>query len=148
VPPHRERFALQQRRDRAVVTEVPPDHRLAQEEIFGSAFSMLRARSCDHALVWANTTRFALTGGLFRRTPSHTERCRPQFRVDHLCINRGTTDAIVGRQPLGYFKMSGVGSTAGSPDYLLQFPDARVVIENTMRRGPEVWYASRTSRRM
>mgnify|MGYP001275630546 FL=1 len=31
--------------------------------------------------------------------------------------------------------MSGVGSKAGGPDYLLQFLDARVVTENTMRRG-------------
>jgi len=44
--------------------------------------------------------------------------------------------------------MSGVGSTSGSPDYLLQFPDARVATENTMQCGPEVRSASRTSRRM
>lgn len=41
----------------------------------------------------------------------------------------------VGRQPFGGFKMSGVGSKAGGPDYLRQFLDARVVTENTMRRG-------------
>jgi RHH-type proline utilization regulon transcriptional repressor/proline dehydrogenase/delta 1-pyrroline-5-carboxylate dehydrogenase len=31
--------------------------------------------------------------------------------------------------------MSGVGTKAGGPDYLLHFMDPRVVTENTMRRG-------------
>ncbi len=31
--------------------------------------------------------------------------------------------------------MSGVGSNAGGPDYLLQFLEPRVVTENTMRNG-------------
>ena len=31
--------------------------------------------------------------------------------------------------------MSGVGSKAGGPDYLLQFMDPKLVSENTMRRG-------------
>jgi RHH-type proline utilization regulon transcriptional repressor/proline dehydrogenase/delta 1-pyrroline-5-carboxylate dehydrogenase len=42
---------------------------------------------------------------------------------------------LVERHPFGGFKMSGVGSKAGGPDYLLQFMEPRVVIENTMRRG-------------
>lgn len=118
-----------------IATEVPPDHRLAQEEIFGPVLAVLRARDFTQAVAWANGTRFALTGGLFSRTPSHLERCRREFRVGNLYINRGITGAIVGRQPFGGFKMSGVGSKAGGPDYLLQFLDARVVTENTMRRG-------------
>ena len=31
--------------------------------------------------------------------------------------------------------MSGVGSKAGGPDYLLQFLEPRVITENTLRRG-------------
>ncbi len=118
-----------------IVTGVPPDHRLAQEEIFGPVLSVMRARDFEEALAWANATRFALTGGVFSRTPSHIERCRRAFRIGNLYINRGITGAIVGRQPFGGFKMSGVGSKAGGPDYLLQFLDSRVVTENTMRRG-------------
>jgi RHH-type proline utilization regulon transcriptional repressor/proline dehydrogenase/delta 1-pyrroline-5-carboxylate dehydrogenase len=41
----------------------------------------------------------------------------------------------VERQAFGGFKMSGVGSKAGGPDYLLQFLEPRVITENTMRRG-------------
>ncbi len=32
-------------------------------------------------------------------------------------------------------KMSGIGSKAGGPDYLLQFMLPRTVTENTLRRG-------------
>ena len=31
--------------------------------------------------------------------------------------------------------MSGIGSKAGGPDYLLQFMEPRTVTENTLRRG-------------
>ncbi|MFC1766035.1 hypothetical protein ACFL6U_28650 [Planctomycetota bacterium] len=31
--------------------------------------------------------------------------------------------------------MSGVGTKAGGPDYLLHFMDPRTVTENTLRRG-------------
>ena len=118
-----------------IVEGITPEHRLAQEEIFGPVLAVMRVRDFDQAIDWANSTRFALTGGLFSRNPRHLERCRREFRVGNLYFNRGCTGAIVERQPFGGFKMSGVGSKAGGPDYLLQFMDTRTVTENTMRRG-------------
>ena len=41
-------------------------------------------------------------------------------------LNRHITGAVVGRQPFGGYGLSGVGSKAGGPDYLLQFLDPRV----------------------
>jgi RHH-type proline utilization regulon transcriptional repressor/proline dehydrogenase/delta 1-pyrroline-5-carboxylate dehydrogenase len=55
--------------------------------------------------------------------------------VGNLYINRPITGAIVGRHPFGGFHMSGGGTKAGGPDYLLSFVDPRLVSENTMRRG-------------
>jgi len=118
-----------------IVTDITPEHRVAQEEIFGPVLAVMRARDFDQALAWANATRFALTGGVFSRSPDHLQRCRREFRVGNLYLNRKCTGAIVGRQPFGGFAMSGVGSKAGGPDYLLQFMDPRCVTENTMRRG-------------
>jgi RHH-type proline utilization regulon transcriptional repressor/proline dehydrogenase/delta 1-pyrroline-5-carboxylate dehydrogenase len=76
-----------------------------------------------------------LTGGVFSRSPKHPEQCRKEFRVGNLYFNRGCTGATVERQPFGGFEMSGIGSKAGGPDYLLQFMEPRTVTENTMRRG-------------
>jgi len=118
-----------------IVDGITPEDRLAQEEIFGPVLAVMRAKDFDQALEWANCTRFALTGAVFSRSPEHLQRCRKEFRVGNLYFNRGCTGAIVERQPFGGFKMSGVGSKAGGPDYLLQFMEPRTVTENTMRRG-------------
>jgi RHH-type proline utilization regulon transcriptional repressor/proline dehydrogenase/delta 1-pyrroline-5-carboxylate dehydrogenase len=114
---------------------IRPQHRLAQEEIFGPVLSVMRAAEFDQALAWANSTRFALTGGVFSRSPRHLEQARREFRVGNLYLNRGITGALVARQPFGGSRLSGLGTKAGGPDYLLQFTDPRTVTENTLRRG-------------
>ncbi|NJC89246.1 MAG: aldehyde dehydrogenase family protein [Desulfuromonas sp.] len=114
---------------------IEPGHRLAQEEIFGPVLAVMRAADFDQALAWANSTRFALTGGLFSRSPVNIERAKREFRVGNLYVNRAITGALVGRQPFGGAALSGVGTKAGGADYLLHFMDPRVVTENTMRRG-------------
>jgi RHH-type proline utilization regulon transcriptional repressor/proline dehydrogenase/delta 1-pyrroline-5-carboxylate dehydrogenase len=119
----------------AIFTDVAPDAVIAQEEIFGPALAVLRAESFDQALEIANGTSYALTGGLFSRSPARIAQAREEFRVGNLYVNRGSTGALVERQPFGGFKMSGVGSKAGGPDYCLQFLEPRVFTENTMRRG-------------
>ncbi len=118
-----------------IIDGITPRHRIAQEEIFGPVLAVMRARDFDQAIEWANSTRFALTGGIFSRSPVHLTRARREFRVGNLYINRNNTGALVGRQPFGGSRMSGVGTKAGGPDYLLHFMDPRVVTENTMRRG-------------
>jgi RHH-type proline utilization regulon transcriptional repressor/proline dehydrogenase/delta 1-pyrroline-5-carboxylate dehydrogenase len=118
-----------------IFSDIRPEHRLAQEEIFGPVLSIMKAKNFDEAIDMANSTKFALTGGVFSRSPKHLEQARRDFRVGNLYLNRGITGALVERQPFGGFKMSGVGSKAGGPDYLLQFMDPRTVTENTMRRG-------------
>ncbi len=114
---------------------VQPQHRIAQEEVFGPVLAVMRAANFDQALAWANATRFALTGGVFSRSPRHLEQARREFRVGNLYLNRGITGAMVGRQPFGGSRLSGGGTKAGGPDYLLHFLDPRVVTENTLRRG-------------
>jgi RHH-type proline utilization regulon transcriptional repressor/proline dehydrogenase/delta 1-pyrroline-5-carboxylate dehydrogenase len=55
--------------------------------------------------------------------------------VGNLYINRGCTGALVGRQAFGGFGMSGIGTKAGGPGYLLHFANPRCITENTMRSG-------------
>ena len=118
-----------------IFSEVAADATIAQEEIFGPVLAVIKAHNFDEALKIANSTDYALTGGLYSRTPSRIERAYKDFEVGNLYINRTITGAIVNRQPFGGFKLSGVGSKAGGPDYLLQFLDPRVVTENIQRQG-------------
>ena len=96
---------------------------------------MLRAGDLSEALRIANGTEYALTGGIFSRSPAALERARHEFLVGNLYLNRPITGAMVHRQPFGGFKLSGMGAKAGGPDYLLQFVHARCVTENTLRHG-------------
>ncbi|MDX1763584.1 MAG: L-glutamate gamma-semialdehyde dehydrogenase, partial [bacterium] len=114
---------------------IGPAHRLFREEIFGPVLSVVESGDLDEALALANDSEYALTGGIFSRSPANIEKARAGFHVGNLYINRGITGALVGRQPFGGAGMSGVGSKAGGPDYLLQFMVPRAICENTLRRG-------------
>ena len=115
--------------------DVDPTASIAQDEIFGPVLAVLRVADIDEALRVANGTAYALTGGLYSRSPAHIERVKQGFRVGNLYINRPITGALVDRQPFGGFKLSGIGSKAGGADYLLEFLLTRTVTENTLRRG-------------
>jgi RHH-type proline utilization regulon transcriptional repressor/proline dehydrogenase/delta 1-pyrroline-5-carboxylate dehydrogenase len=104
-----------------IFADVDPGAVIAQEEIFGPVVAVMKARDMDEALAIANGTQYALTGGLISRSPATIARVRREFLVGNLYINRGTTGALVERQAFGGFKMSGIGSKAGGPDYLAQF---------------------------
>jgi RHH-type proline utilization regulon transcriptional repressor/proline dehydrogenase/delta 1-pyrroline-5-carboxylate dehydrogenase len=118
-----------------IVADVAPTARVAQEEIFGPVLAVIRAADFDDALKIANSTAYALTGGLYSRSPANIGQASRDFRVGNLYINRTITGALVDRQPFGGFKLSGIGTKAGGPDYLLDFLLTRCVTENTMRRG-------------
>lgn len=118
-----------------IVADVSPNARIAQEEIFGPVLAVLRAQDIDEAIRIANGTQYALTGGLYSRSPAHIEHVRREYRVGNLYINRPITGALVDRQPFGGFKLSGIGTKAGGPDYLNEFMLTRTITENTMRRG-------------
>lgn len=115
--------------------DVPADAHIACDEIFGPVLACMRVRSFNDAIRLAMQSEYALTGGLFSRNPAHIRRAKERFAVGNLYINRGITGALVGRQPFGGLRLSGVGQKAGGPDYLLQFVDARHITEYTLRRG-------------
>lgn len=108
---------------------------LAQEEIFGPVLAVIKVKDFDEALAVFNETAYALTGGIYTRTPSHIERFKREALVGNRYINRGITGAVVERQPFGGFKLSGAGSKAGGKDYLLNFMYSVSTAENVERKG-------------
>ena len=118
-----------------ILGDVRHDDHVAQVEFFGPIMAVIKAKDLDQAIEFANSTEYALTGGLFSRSPANIERVKQELEVGNMYINRGITGAMVDRHPFGGFKMSGIGSKTGGPDYLRQFVEPIVVTENTMRRG-------------
>jgi 1-pyrroline-5-carboxylate dehydrogenase len=110
-----------------IFTDVDPDARLAQHEIFGPVLSVIRAADFDDALVIANGTEYGLTGGLHSLDEERIERAKREFYVGNLYINRKITGALVGIQPFGGFNMSGSNAKAGGPDYLRLFMEMKTM---------------------
>ena len=118
-----------------VFANVEHDSRIAQDEIFGPVLAVMKARDLDDAFLLANRTQYALTGGIYSRSPKNLKRAREEFSVGNLYLNRPITGALVQRHPFGGYRMSGIGTKAGGPDYLLQYLLPVTVTENTVRRG-------------
>jgi RHH-type proline utilization regulon transcriptional repressor/proline dehydrogenase/delta 1-pyrroline-5-carboxylate dehydrogenase len=119
----------------AVAADLPPDSPVITEEIFGPLLAVERVRDVDDACDRVDQSPFALTGGLFARNPDTVDRVIARTPVGNLYVNRSITGAMVGRQPFGGNRLSGTGTKAGGPGYLLQFVEPHVVTENTMRHG-------------
>jgi len=111
------------------------NHPYLSMELFGPVLLVQKAKDFKEALALAQKSKYALTGAVFSRTPSHLEYAKTHFRVGNLYLNRGCTGAVVERQPFGGFKKSGIGTKAGGPGYLIHFADPRCYSENTMRKG-------------
>ena len=62
-----------------VFTDVAPEARLAQEEIFGPVLAVLRSSSFDDALAIANNTEYGLTGAIYTQSRVKLERARDEF---------------------------------------------------------------------
>ena len=120
-----------------VFVDIQSHHRLAQKEIFGPVLAVMKTESFADAIRLANGTEYALTGGVYARSPANLAMAREQFDVGNLYLNRPITGALVSRQSFGGHRFSGVGAKAGGEDYLAQFMIAKVVSENTLRRGFE-----------
>lgn len=118
-----------------IFTNVSPDSFLAQDEFFGPILAVIKAKDLDDAIAIANGTEYALTSGIYSRSPSSIEKARLGLEAGNVYINRSITGAMVNRHPFGGYKMSGLGSKTGGPDYLKGFMYPRVVTENTLRRG-------------
>ncbi|WP_298861135.1 L-glutamate gamma-semialdehyde dehydrogenase [uncultured Gimesia sp.] len=118
-----------------IFTDVDASCQIAQDEIFGPVLAVMKAEDFEEAISIANDTLYALTAGIYSRSPAHLLKARQELVAGNIYLNRNITGAMVERHPFGGFKLSGIGSKTGGPDYLLQFLIPINITENTMRRG-------------
>ena len=112
-----------------VVDGIRPNHRLAQEEIFGPVLAVIKVRNFDEGVRVANGTAYGLTGSLYSRDRERLERGRRELYCGNLYLNRKCTGALVGVHPFGGFNMSGTDSKAGGREYLYLFTQAKAISE-------------------
>jgi RHH-type proline utilization regulon transcriptional repressor/proline dehydrogenase/delta 1-pyrroline-5-carboxylate dehydrogenase len=106
-----------------------------REEVFGPLLTIEAAASIEEACDRVDQLPYALTGGLFSRAPATVDYVTARSPVGNLYVNRAITGAMVARQPFGGNRLSGTGTKAGGPAYVLHFVEPHVVTENTVRHG-------------
>lgn len=94
-------------------------------EFFGPVLAVMRADNLDQAISFANQTGYGLTAGLESLDKREQDVWKKGIQAGNLYVNKGTTGAIVLRQPFGGMGKSalGAGKKAGGPNYTLQFMD-------------------------
>ena len=99
---------------------VKPGSWYHRKECFGPVLGLICVDSFEHGIEIQNSNEFGLTGGLHSLDPEEIRIWRERVEVGNAYINRGTTGAIVQRQPFGGWKHSvvGPGSKAGGPNYV------------------------------
>ncbi|TXR56828.1 proline dehydrogenase family protein [Quadrisphaera setariae] len=90
-------------------------------EVFGPVLGVMTARTLDEAIDVVNDVDYGLTSGIHSLDAGELRRWASRIQAGNLYVNRGTTGAIVQRQPFGGWKRSavGAGTKAGGPSYLL-----------------------------
>ncbi|MEM9775006.1 MAG: aldehyde dehydrogenase family protein, partial [Chloroflexota bacterium] len=99
---------------------VQPGSFYHKTECFGPVLGIMRASSIESAIDLVNDFEFGLTSGFHSLDDREIEIWREKIEAGNIYINRGTTGAIVQRQPFGGWKKSvfGNGAKAGGPNYV------------------------------
>ena len=99
---------------------VRPDSWFARTECFGPVLGLVHTASLEDAIAIQNSSFYGLTGGIHTLDPAEIRQWTEAVEVGNAYINRGTTGAIVRRQPFGGSKRSSVGpgAKAGGPNYV------------------------------
>jgi aldehyde dehydrogenase (NAD+) len=93
-----------------VFSEVRPDMRIAQEEIFGPVLSILPYDDEEEAVRIANGVVYGLSGGVWSADPARAEQVARRLRTGQVEINGG---AFNPNAPFGGYKQSGIGREYG-----------------------------------
>ena len=95
-----------------LLRDVPPMHRLAQEEVFGPVLVAMAFRDEDHAVELANATPFGLVAGVWTRDGGRQFRMARRVRSGQIFINNYGAGGGV-ELPFGGVKSSGHGREKG-----------------------------------
>ena len=108
-----------------LLRDVPPEHRLAQEEVFGPVLCAMAFKSEDHAVQLANSTRFGLVAGLWTRDGARQLRLAKRLQCGQVFVNNYGAGGGV-ELPFGGVKSSGYGREKGL-EALLGFTTLKTV---------------------
>ncbi|GMA89830.1 bifunctional proline dehydrogenase/L-glutamate gamma-semialdehyde dehydrogenase [Homoserinibacter gongjuensis] len=130
-----------------IKTGVAPGSAFHRVEYFGPVLGIMSARTLDEAIERQNAVDYGLTAGIHSLDAAEVARWIDRVEAGNLYVNRGTTGAIVQRQPFGGWKRSvvGAGAKAGGPNYLLGLGTVRRAVARAADAGSRPRRGSRGS---
>ena len=97
-----------------IFTDVTPDMRIAQEEIFGPVLTVFKAKDLDEAVQISNNVQFGLSSSVYTRDLPLAYRYINTVEAGMVHVNAPTLGGEV-HLPFGGLKASGIGPAgAGS----------------------------------
>lgn len=91
-----------------VLTNLPPDTKLAKEEIFGPVVSLYSVPDFDTAIEESNKANYGLQAGIFTRNLDKAFEAIQRLDVGGMMVN-DTSDYRIDAMPFGGVKASGIG---------------------------------------
>ncbi|MFB6254191.1 MAG: aldehyde dehydrogenase [Halobacteriaceae archaeon] len=94
-----------------VFTDVDPDMRIANEEIFGPVLTVLSYSTIEEAIEIANNVEYGLVGGVFTNDISRAMNIARRLEAGNVYVNKWFGDTH--QTPFGGYKKSGFGREKG-----------------------------------
>ncbi|HLB25913.1 MAG TPA: aldehyde dehydrogenase family protein, partial [Nitrospirota bacterium] len=92
-----------------IFTDVKPQMRIAQDEIFGPVVSVLKAQGFDEAIEIANGVEYGLVASIYTGSVRHAALAERDLETGIVYVNASTIGAEI-QLPFGGEKKSGFGS--------------------------------------
>ncbi len=109
-----------------IFTDVSPDMRIAQEEIFGPVVSLLSAGSLDEAINIANSVEYGLSSSIYTESIKNAFKAIEKIEAGITYINASTIGAEI-HLPFGGVKSTGNGTREAGTTAIEEFTELKTV---------------------
>jgi aldehyde dehydrogenase (NAD+) len=109
-----------------VFTDVRPDMRIAQEEIFGPVLSIITVSGLDEAIEVANNTKYGLSSSIYTENIGNAFRAIEKIEAGITYVNAPTIGAEV-HLPFGGVKGTGNGFREAGTEAIKEFTEVKAV---------------------
>jgi acyl-CoA reductase-like NAD-dependent aldehyde dehydrogenase len=106
-----------------VFTDVKPEMKIFQEEIFGPVVSVIGYTDDEDAIRKANDSAYGLSGAVFTANPDRGYAMARRMRTGSITVNGMIVDP---KHPFGGFKQSGIGREGG-PEGLDNYVETKTI---------------------